>query len=259
VFLTGDGNTTVCNIQLSALICPSDGTRLRPQAPWGATNYVGNQSATGSISAFTGLLVPQPGNPPGSAQPYWIQGWGDAQNMGPIGLENIRDGSSNTAMFSERLIGLNGVNPMSVTRSSSDAKRMVFNGPVGAAFHSGVAGATALAQGCMNIAGTTQPVETYGSGCYWAAGYIWHIVINEYTHVTPPNQVACRNPQEYFGTWLTFVGPTGAAPPTSNHPGGVNICFGDGSVKFVKDTIGIQSWWALGTRAGGEVIGSDSY
>ena len=56
-----------------------------------------------------------------------------------------------------------------------------------------------------------------------------------------------------------FVNPAGSAPPTSNHPGGVNIGFADGSVRFIKDSIGLQPWWAIGTRAGGEVVSSDQY
>ena len=51
----------------------------------------------------------------------------------------------------------------------------------------------------------------------------------------------------------------GAAPPTSNHPGGVNVAFADGSVKFVKDTVDLKAWWSLGTRAGGEVVSADSF
>ncbi|MDE2506897.1 MAG: DUF1559 domain-containing protein, partial [Planctomycetota bacterium] len=43
------------------------------------------------------------------------------------------------------------------------------------------------------------------------------------------------------------------------HPGGVNVCFADGSVRFVKSTVSLQAWWGLGTRAGGEVISADSY
>jgi prepilin-type processing-associated H-X9-DG protein len=65
--------------------------------------------------------------------------------------------------------------------------------------------------------------------------------------------------------WPTFLsdgaqGGYGAAiTATSNHPGGVNVGFGDGSVKFIKDTISYQTWWGLGTRMGGEVISADSY
>ena len=45
----------------------------------------------------------------------------------------------------------------------------------------------------------------------------------------------------------------------SNHPGGANFAFADGSVKFVKQTINDQTYQGIGTRAGGEVISADQY
>ena len=45
----------------------------------------------------------------------------------------------------------------------------------------------------------------------------------------------------------------------SNHPGGVNVLFADGSVRFVKDSISMQTWMAIGTKANNEVVTSDSY
>ena len=45
----------------------------------------------------------------------------------------------------------------------------------------------------------------------------------------------------------------------SRHPGGVNAGFGDGSVRFIKDTIGPVIWIGLNTIRGGEVLSSDSY
>ena len=45
----------------------------------------------------------------------------------------------------------------------------------------------------------------------------------------------------------------------SFHPGGCNIGFADGSVRFIKSSISMNTWWALGTKADGEVISSDSY
>jgi prepilin-type N-terminal cleavage/methylation domain-containing protein/prepilin-type processing-associated H-X9-DG protein len=45
----------------------------------------------------------------------------------------------------------------------------------------------------------------------------------------------------------------------SQHPGGANILFGDGSVRFLKSTMNPASLRGLGTRGAGEVISSDSY
>ncbi|MEN9673533.1 MAG: hypothetical protein RL553_1798 [Planctomycetota bacterium] len=42
---------------------------------------------------------------------------------------------------------------------------------------------------------------------------------------------------------------------TSKHSGGVNFLFGDGSVRFITDSINEQTWVKLGTRQGGEVAG----
>ena len=45
----------------------------------------------------------------------------------------------------------------------------------------------------------------------------------------------------------------------SRHPGGANFVLADGHVSFVKNTINPTTYNALGSRAGGEVISSDSY
>lgn len=40
-------------------------------------------------------------------------------------------------------------------------------------------------------------------------------------------------------------------------PGGVSACLADGSVRFVSNSISLESWRALGSRAGGEVVPLD--
>ena len=48
-------------------------------------------------------------------------------------------------------------------------------------------------------------------------------------------------------------------PPSSYHPGGVNVLLGDGSVRFIKDSIALSVWRALSTRNGGEIVGGSDY
>jgi prepilin-type processing-associated H-X9-DG protein len=45
---------------------------------------------------------------------------------------------------------------------------------------------------------------------------------------------------------------------SSNHPGGVNCGFLDGTVRFVKDSVAARVWRAVATYAGGEVTSADS-
>ena len=73
--------------------------------------------------------------------------------------------------------------------------------------------------------------------------------------------------------WTQILGPAGLedGPRTINnpeahvedywsrHPGGANMLFGDGSVRFLKSTINPIPWRALATRNLGEIIGADSY
>ena len=64
--------------------------------------------------------------------------------------------------------------------------------------------------------------------------------------------------------WPTTTATAGnqAGPneePFSFHPGGINALFGDGSVRFVKDTINLAAFRSVLTLAGGEVISADQY
>jgi prepilin-type processing-associated H-X9-DG protein len=45
----------------------------------------------------------------------------------------------------------------------------------------------------------------------------------------------------------------------SLHPGGANVLLGDGSVRFIKQSINQLTWQALSSRASAEVISADSY
>jgi prepilin-type N-terminal cleavage/methylation domain-containing protein/prepilin-type processing-associated H-X9-DG protein len=47
----------------------------------------------------------------------------------------------------------------------------------------------------------------------------------------------------------------GIVPPRSAHTGGVNALFGDGSVRFISNSVNILTFQLLGNRADGQVIG----
>jgi len=46
---------------------------------------------------------------------------------------------------------------------------------------------------------------------------------------------------------------------SSKHAGGVNMLMADGSVRFIKNSVSVYTWWSLATQAGGEVLSSDSF
>jgi prepilin-type N-terminal cleavage/methylation domain-containing protein/prepilin-type processing-associated H-X9-DG protein len=45
----------------------------------------------------------------------------------------------------------------------------------------------------------------------------------------------------------------------SRHPGGINSLFGDGSVRFVKDSLPATLWKSLNTIGSGEIISADAF
>ncbi|WP_435018176.1 DUF1559 domain-containing protein [Tundrisphaera sp. TA3] len=167
-----------------------------------------------------------------------------------FGIRDCTDGSSNTIAFAESLIGdnspasNNGAEsyncvpwPASAAGSGAD---QVMPGAI-ANLNSYITACNAMR------AGTANQVNDVGS--YWAAGrMVQGPLTNQLLTPNSPNQ-DCYNYAQY----------TGLKTARSRHPGGVNILMGDGSVKFVKNTINQTTWWALGSKAGGEVISADAY
>jgi prepilin-type processing-associated H-X9-DG protein len=65
---------------------------------------------------------------------------------------------------------------------------------------------------------------------------------------------------DLVGKLETDGGPTYAAVNSrSYHPGGVNVLMGDGTVRFVKDTINPNTWRALGSVNDGEIVSAEDY
>ena len=84
--------------------------------------------------------------------------------------------------------------------------------------------------------------------------------VSQYTHFGAPNTNSCQagNSDQSF----LSAGWGGSYPvlnPSSSHSGGINVCFTDGSVSFIKNSVALPTWWALGTRNGNETVSADAY
>lgn len=249
-------NATVMNSQVASLVCPSDNIKNPSQ---GSTkrSYHGNVGGPPTISAWNGAFGPLNNDANG------LNGCYQNGNSGILDFASFTDGLSNTVFVGEKLIGAGPNAP--VRRDFNYAKRgygwalplanPLDQGPAG--------GATALAfvNACKSVPGSALSKGTglpAGNGIYWIGGNPGSCLIwCAYNHFMPPNTVQCVASND--GNTETWGSVMDAIPPSSNHPGGVNSLMGDGSVKFIKDTVNIQVWWSLGTRDGGEVISSDAY
>jgi prepilin-type processing-associated H-X9-DG protein len=148
------------------------------------------------------------------------------------------DGLSNTAALSESLLG-EGDESVTSPTPPGDAQR-VYRYP---ALGSGLSDSTCAAATTWNF--------NRRRGFLWVTGEMRCTSYNHYDTPNSPtpdcitNDVSNPGPQQ-----LTAVGFRAAR---SAHSGGVNVTFGDGSVRFIGNDVRREVWRALATRAGGEV------
>jgi prepilin-type N-terminal cleavage/methylation domain-containing protein/prepilin-type processing-associated H-X9-DG protein len=244
-------NNTAGFTQLGMLLCPSDDMKRRVAPPWGSMSYHSNHGGPGVQKNWSGTIVQNYTNNPQA----W---WGNDANLAFFGFEGVTDGTSNTALFSEKLLGLPD-NP-TIRKDDPNSKRGVFIANYNGALNNpdGTVAMTAF-QLCKGVPGTTASVGTYLSGAHWSLSYPWHNSNVAYTHFNTPNGASCVSPTDSVGGPHPWGGTSAMITATSNHPGGVNVCLTDGSVKFIKDTTSPPIWWAIGTRNGREVLSANEY
>jgi prepilin-type N-terminal cleavage/methylation domain-containing protein/prepilin-type processing-associated H-X9-DG protein len=258
--------------KVSALLCPSESASQQLFAStnlftltsgtyyYSVSNYVGNYGGPAAIQPYSGTITPG----------YDVENLTTAFGaiLPVIGIQSVTDGTSNTGLFSERLLSLypyTGTTGTTVYPQATNGWRAVFAGPSVAPSSSSIVNNTALAfaQGCNAISGSTGTTASNIVGVQMMVGHPGYVTQSSYMHWTAPNSVSCSNGLDAMPTTtfplLGAVGPYGSASASSLHSGGVNLCFADGSVHFIKSSISLPTWWGLGTRATGEVISSDAY
>jgi prepilin-type N-terminal cleavage/methylation domain-containing protein/prepilin-type processing-associated H-X9-DG protein len=263
--ITGPNPTdmTVNKASVATLLCPSDGILNTcsgdPSCQYqpGNFNYVantghprnvllpGDSPNTGALPALTGILS--------MSKMYVGQWWclttaQDVNTNVTVTLASITDGTSNTAAVSESLVNDGSGN-------SPDGRRNLNYTNSGLIDAQNYPSIPALAVVQDGLAGPInyQPWSIY-KGLTWSYTDAWERHV--YAHLFPPNVPPINT--YHNDTFRCQEGDSGMNP-TSNHPGGVNVSFMDGSVHFVKNSINLQTWWFMGTRGRGEIISADGY
>jgi len=241
---------TLCATKVNTLICPSESASQGPFYPTSWTNYAANFGGPSTLASWSGPIVYMANSTQGTNACSVQAG------LGIVGVESVVDGTSNTAMYSERLIGVTGSG--SVSPISGNARRVAYKVSLPANANSGsMTQAMALLQACQNVPSTTMSdADDRYSGGIWPGGHRGTLRFNSYNHFNTPNKLTCITTDGEGGAPGGF---NSLIAPSSNHPGGVTVGFCDGSVRFIKDTISPQVWWGIGTRNQGEVISSDAY
>ncbi len=224
-------------------ICPSDGnTDQTISANNYRSNFGGDGPGAGVRTSSMTIFEPR-------ARDQWHIGGNGAFTIGNKGLKTgqYEDGLSKTAFFAERIQGSGIVSNGVPTRADMIRcpTAMAPNANINVAMQA-AADYIPIQQGFVfGGAGKWIPGEDWSNG--WPfAGYD----STQYNHVAPPNW----NGQD---CGVNFIPDTPSEhaiiAARSDHPGSVNVSFGDGHTSTVSDDIDLEVWRAIGTRNGGEV------
>jgi prepilin-type N-terminal cleavage/methylation domain-containing protein/prepilin-type processing-associated H-X9-DG protein len=231
-------NGTVTKAKINGFLCPSDSLA-------GQTNINSYNTSCGT-----------------TANPLDTITTGLFSHATTYGINAILDGTSNTIALGEALVGaptwtypwrgaLGEVTGLSAQVTGADDVTAL---PL--ATLNGIGGL----QTCDNAINAARaqgtPLPASGRGEYWASASLGYSMFNT---IVPPNSTAHE-----WGACSAYTGGNSVtesefANASSLHPGGANFVFADGSVHFLKSTINLQTYWALGTRSNGEVVSADSY
>jgi prepilin-type N-terminal cleavage/methylation domain-containing protein/prepilin-type processing-associated H-X9-DG protein len=231
-------NSTVRVIKINSFLCPSDSNiPVGTVTVAGVAQQIGYASYPNNLGVFRML----PGNQ--------LDGPGDKMGQtsdGPdISFASIRDGTSNTVIWSEFCMG----SGQGTATSARDGKSMIYGtlGKADTQYTPAVYGYALFQQAVKDCqANKTKNNDQKGGNWLWEQVYQG----GGYTHLMQPNQRSCF----YDGSHTD----NGAITASSYHSGGVNSCMLDGSVKFIKESINQITWWAIATKDGGEVISADA-
>jgi prepilin-type N-terminal cleavage/methylation domain-containing protein/prepilin-type processing-associated H-X9-DG protein len=229
-------NVTAMNTVINSYICPSDlpNTKLDPNqgfVPTPQTSYAMSIGVTECIFWSYGIVDNYCGTiqPDGAFGAYWTTRFSD-----------YNDGVSNTILFGE------------TSRFRNEPNTYPPGNPN--------AGIPSFYNSWVESISIDQPGTLNDTRIQGGAYVVPRINAPAIANLTFDKLFT---PQTYadLNTWYRFPHAVdyGQFGFRSLHPGGANFVFGDGSVKFVKESVNLALYRALGTRSGAEVVSGDAY
>ena len=241
-------NDFVKTLALPVFMCPSD-PRHTPgnntnsyRANFGSSVYAGRHFGSG-------IAVDPVYTPRAAAALDGVMGGAFGDNGG-VKIGHFTDGTSNTAMYAERMIGSVDTGTISL------GNFMHRNGGSPLVTGSSPTNDTAsVIAACA--AGDATVAANYRQDFGWTSGddpawYYSSFQHGAYNHVQTPNYF---RPDCGVGSIPDDESDVAIMTARSLHTGGAHTALADGSVKFVSNSIDLGVWRAAGTRAGGEVQG----
>ena len=236
---TGSGaingaNVTAGTQKIAAYICPSDtqGLNCNPAAytiPFAQSSYGQSRGIWENILfnwvSGSGTCTQY------ASQCCWGGGNGMFMPESVVRVADVTDGTSNTTFFGE------------MSRFRQEPPNLWMFSNVSAGWGDSPWPSYRVTGGAYNVPAPNSPPDTTGN--------IKNACLSG--HVYPPDWL---NNATIPGGPCNIWGQFGFR---SNHPGGVNFAFADGSVKFIKNSINLTTYRALGTRNFGEIVSSDAY
>jgi prepilin-type N-terminal cleavage/methylation domain-containing protein/prepilin-type processing-associated H-X9-DG protein len=239
-------NYTAFALAQATFLCPSDANTSNNGVAENnyRYNFGGSTPYAGASSASAQLTFTEP-----------FGGNGAFTIARAFGVSGFRDGVSNTVVFSERTKGSGGNMAIEFPGRSDivtwQNRSQTFT--IDQLFADcGAPAARRIDSFNFNSMSRFLPGSDFANG--WP--FAWYSA-TMYNHVAPPNWQGMD-----CGNWSAIPDTPGEhaiVSARSEHPGGVNALFGDGSVRFVKNTVDVRTWRALGTRSGGEVVSADQF
>jgi prepilin-type N-terminal cleavage/methylation domain-containing protein/prepilin-type processing-associated H-X9-DG protein len=215
----GRVNADACRTKVAIFLCPSDSASEPSDWP-GQNNYYASQG----LQFLCDLSEAQPSTMSPNETPD-----GPFYFLSKNKFASITDGTSNTAFFSEKLRGKGAPDPR------TDMFTMPNQSTLADTYNT-----------CTALPLTATPL-TSKQGFSWVMG---EMCCTTYNHVSTPNTKTCAG----IGFPGNMSNMAMQVPPSSNHTSGVNVLFGDGSVRFIQNGIDLAVWRALGTMNKGEPV-----